>query len=75
MSGIGSGLGWVFLASSLLVVVTPGPDAALIAQIVLRTGRGGRAGRGGRGRRGGGGRPAGARRAGRGRGHREGARP
>ncbi|MFI9048757.1 LysE family translocator [Streptomyces sp. NPDC053427] len=30
--------GW-FLGSSLLVITTPGPDAALVAQLVLRTGR------------------------------------
>ncbi|MEU9115680.1 LysE family translocator [Streptomyces sp. NPDC048483] len=30
--------GW-FLGSALLVITTPGPDAALITQLVLRTGR------------------------------------
>ncbi|AJT63772.1 hypothetical protein T261_2087 [Streptomyces lydicus] len=30
--------GW-FLGSSLLVITTPGPDAALVTQLVLRTGR------------------------------------
>ncbi|MEV0374543.1 LysE family translocator [Streptomyces sp. NPDC050636] len=29
----------LFLGSSLLVITTPGPDAALVAQLVLRTGR------------------------------------
>ncbi|MFG2139890.1 LysE family translocator [Streptomyces sp. NPDC048650] len=30
--------GW-FLGSALLVILTPGPDAALVTQLVLRTGR------------------------------------